>query len=206
MNHARLSRIAETASTFAGTATLPSTGDGFILYLNGHAFLMQVGALPAAGTVWHARFYVGNIVGSPGSYTLSSLTLGTRPPAVPGLRARLNWTGTTINPLVTRDSLLAKIHTVPDPYYGSDALELGAADGVLKFVNLPARCILRIYSASGILVTILVHDDPNGSGEETWNVRSRNGRGVASGVYFWHVETPDHRRRIGRFTIVTGRR
>jgi hypothetical protein len=27
---------------------------------------------------------------------------------------------------------------------------------------------------------------------------------VASGVYFYHVETPDGAERIGRFTVITG--
>jgi hypothetical protein len=48
----------------------------------------------------------------------------------------------------------------------------------------------------------LTHNDPTGGGEATWDLRSREGRLVASGVYFYHVETPDRRQRVGRFTIV----
>jgi hypothetical protein len=33
-------------------------------------------------------------------------------------------------------------------------------------------------------------------------VKSRGGRLVASGVYFYHVEAPDGRTKIGRLTIV----
>jgi len=33
-------------------------------------------------------------------------------------------------------------------------------------------------------------------------LRNRNNQVVASGVYFYHVETPDGREKIGRFTVV----
>jgi hypothetical protein len=38
-------------------------------------------------------------------------------------------------------------------------------------------------------------------GQETWDVRNRNNQVVASGVYFYHVESGDAR-RVGRFTVV----
>jgi hypothetical protein len=74
----------------------------------------------------------------------------------------------------------------------------------LKFVHLPAQAIVRIYSTSGILVAMLLHNDATGGGELTWDLRSRTGRRVASGVYFYQVETPDKRSKLGRFTVVTG--
>jgi len=73
---------------------------------------------------------------------------------------------------------------------------------VLTFINLPAQAIIRIYSASGILVNIITHNDPSGGGALVWNLRNRNNQFVASGVYFYHVETPDGRTKIGRFTVV----
>jgi hypothetical protein len=200
-NHARLSASSATSSTYAGTSTLSATGNGFILYLNGHFFLMQLATLPAAGTVWHARFFAGAITGTAaaGNYVFHS---DVRPPAVPGLVARLTYTGSRLDPSVTSDTLLRLIHTVPDPYYVTNALETDPKNKVLKFVRLPAQAIVRIYSASGILVRVLTHNDPTGGGETTWDLRSREGRLVASGVYFYHVETPDRRQRVGRFTIV----
>jgi hypothetical protein len=41
----------------------------------------------------------------------------------------------------------------------------------------------------------------NFGGAETWNVLNRNNQVVASGVYFYHIESGDAR-RIGRFTVV----
>ena len=137
--------------------------------------------------------------GTAGSYGYSSET---RPAAVPGLRFRISYSGSSLDPSVTVDSLLARIHTVPDPYYVTNQLEITANTKVLRFVNLPSQAIIRIYSVSGILVNILTHNSNTGGGEEVWNLRNRNNQFVASGVYFYHVETPDGKKKIGRFTVV----
>ena len=202
-NTAALSPIAirDTLSSYAGTAAAgyTTTGNGFIFYLNGHFFLMQMAALPTAGTVWHARFYSGVITGTAGSYAFAGET---RPPNVPGLRVRVAYTGSTFSPATTTAANMQRIHTVPDPYYVSNALETNANNKVLNFVNLPAQAIVRIYSVSGVLVNVLTHNDPTGGGLLTWNLRNRNNQFVASGVYFYHVEAPDGKTKIGRFTVV----
>jgi hypothetical protein len=201
MDHARLSPIAAHASTFAGATALVAGGTGFTFYLNGHFFLMQMAALPAAGTVWNARFYSGAITGSAagGDFAFAPEV---RPPAVPGLRAQISYTGSTFDPSSTTAANLARVHTVPDPYYVTNALEATANTKVLKFVNLPAQAIVRIYSLSGVLVNVLTHNDVTGGGDLTWNLRNRNNQFVASGVYFYHVETPDGQAKVGRFTVV----
>jgi hypothetical protein len=84
----------------------------------------------------------------------------------------------------------------------TNALETTANQKVLNFVNLPGRAIVRIYSTSGVLVQVLTHDDPTGGGQLTWNLRNRNNQFVASGVYFYHVEAPDGKQKVGRFTVV----
>jgi len=206
-NTAALSPIAirDTASSYAGTADpgYTATGNGFIFYLNGHFFLMQAAALPPAGTVWHARFYAGTVRDSLGVYTFNPAI---RPSAVPGLRAQITFTGSQLNRFATTDSMLALVHTVPDPFYARGGYELSPDTLALKFVHLPVWAIIRIYSLSGILVQVLTHDDLTGGGEVTWDLNSRSGKRVASGVYFYHIETPDRRSRVGRFTVITGPR
>ena len=200
MDHARLSSIATHAATPAGTADLVAGGNGFTLYLNGHFFLMQLATLPAAGTVWTCRFYAGSIIGTPRHYAFLPAV---RPPAVPGLRARITYSGSVFDPTRTTAANLARVHTVPDPYYVTSALETSSSFKVLKFVNLPAQAIVRIYSLSGVLIAVLTHNDPAGGGELAWDLRTRNNQFVASGVYFYHVETPDRRSTVGRFTVVS---
>ena len=202
MNHAKLTPIAIHSSTFAATSTLTTTGNGFIFYLNGHFFLMQMAALPAAGTVWNARFYSGRVRMSAADSTAYSFGGAIRPATVPGLRSQFQFTGAKFDSTATTDTVLAHVHTVPDPYYVTNALEISPNTKVLRFVHLPARCIIRIYSTSAILVRVLTHDDPTGGAEESWNLRNRNQQFVASGVYFFHIEAPDGKTKVGRFTIV----
>jgi hypothetical protein len=103
---------------------------------------------------------------------------------------------------------LSEVHTVPDPYYVKSAYEASTDQKILKFVGLPERAIIRIYSVSGVLVRMLEHDaaryDPTSisqGNEINWDLRNRNNQVVASGVYFYHVEAGDAR-RVGRFTVV----
>ena len=189
-----------------------SDGGGIALVINGEAFLMKMPAIPAANTRWHLKAVTGAITATctPGlgpvmtdctAYTFTAPTV--RPSYAPGLRYTV-----TVQRAYTVDSTvsgsLARVHTVPDPLYVASGYELTPDTAALKFVNLPSRAIIRIYSLSGILVAAIIHNDPSGGGEETWNVRSRTGRRVASGVYFYHIEGPDGHTKVGRFTVVTG--
>jgi hypothetical protein len=186
---------------------------GIAIVINGEAFLMEMSQVPAAGTKWHLRAVAGTftatctpalavVMSDCSAYTFTGP--GYRPAYAPGVTYKI-----TVQRAYTVDTLrggdLSRVHTVPDPYYVADALETGPTDKVLRFVNVPSRAIIRVYSASGVLVRALAYDDPSGGGEVTWDLRSRTGRFVASGVYFYHIETADHRRKIGRFTIVTYR-
>ncbi|HKR56757.1 MAG TPA: hypothetical protein VJS20_10670, partial [Gemmatimonadales bacterium] len=185
---------------------------GIALLVNGEAYFMELGAIPAAGTRWRLRAVTGSVGATCGpalgpamtdctAYTFTEPLV--RPSYAPGLRYTV-----TVQPAYTVDSLvsgdMARVHTVPDPLYVASGYELTPDTAALKFVNLPSRAIIRIYSVSGILVAAIVHNDPTGGGEATWNVRSRTGRRVASGVYFYHVEGPDGRTKVGRFTVITG--
>jgi hypothetical protein len=103
---------------------------------------------------------------------------------------------------------LANVHTVPDPYYVQSKYEVSTDQKILKFVGLPQDCIIRIYTASGVLVRVLEHHAGTYSSASTtqgserdWDLKNRNNQVVASGVYFWHVEAAGAR-KLGRFTVV----
>ncbi|HVD33600.1 MAG TPA: hypothetical protein VNC19_08500, partial [Gemmatimonadales bacterium] len=89
----------------------------------------------------------------------------------------------------------------PDPYYVTSQFEQTTDTKIIKFVNLPVDCIIRIYSSSGVLVSLVEHHSTTFGGAEDWNVRNRNNQIVASGVYFFHIEAGGAR-RVGRFTVV----
>ena len=175
-----------------------SDGNGFGMYINGKPVLFLTNTLPASPTVWTLRTYFGLVSKASGSYAFAPTASN---PPVPGLRlAAVTSTPAVIPPNSPAD--LSRVHTVPDPYYVANALEITANQKFLKFVNVPEQCLIRIYSVSGVLVNIIPVNDPTGGGEATWNLRNRNNQFVASGVYFYHIETPGGQTKVGRFTVV----
>ncbi|MBI4513350.1 MAG: T9SS type A sorting domain-containing protein [Gemmatimonadetes bacterium] len=190
----------------AGDLGTPN-GTGFGLYINGERYIFKLtgGQLPPDGTVWTLRNYSGRVRAStdatgldPSGYTFSPAL---RPATVPGTRFRLTVDqATRIEPVAQKD--LERIHTWPDPYYVTSPFDLAPVEKRLKFVNLPDRAIIRIYSLSGLLVAIINHNDPSGGAMAEWNLRNRNNQFVASGVYFYHVETEDGKEIIKKFTVV----
>jgi len=187
-----------------------TNGNGVVLMINNEVFWFKMAALPAAGTKWHLKAVSGAMTATctPGlgpvmtdcsAYTYTGPTF--RPSRAPGLTYQV-----TVAQQFAVDSTasgsLANVHTVPDPYYVTNSLEITPSTKILKFVNMPSRAIVRIYTVSGVLVQVLTHNDQSGGGETTWNLRNRNNQFVASGVYFYHVEGPDGQSKVGRFTVV----
>ena len=179
-------------------------GAGFALYLAGNLTMFELsGGLPAAGAVWSIRSYVGAIAGGHGAagdrgpYVFTPVR---RPLTAVGAQLRVEYD--VVNQLVapTRNDL-SQVHTVPDPYYVSSKFQSTSQAKIIEFVHLPADCIIRIYSLSGVLVRQLEHHSSMFGGSETWDVLNRNRQVVASGVYFYHIEAGDAR-RVGRFTVV----
>jgi hypothetical protein len=75
----------------------------------------------------------------------------------------------------------------------------------IMFVNLPAaHNTISIYTASGDLVEKIDHDGINGGGGAYWNLVSRNGQEVVSGIYLYIVQSDDSRFEDfqGRFVLV----
>jgi hypothetical protein len=194
-----------TAFVATGGTLVPAAEAGFIMYLPGHFFTFQLtgGALPAAGAVWTMRSYVGAIEGGRGDAGDNgdySFTPEDRPFTAVGAENRLSFNVVNQVAAVTQDDL-SRVHTVPDPYYVTSQFEQTTDTKIIKFVNLPADCIIRIYSSSGVLVDLFEHHSAQFGGSEDWNVRNRNNQIVASGVYFYHIESGGAR-RVGRFTVV----
>jgi hypothetical protein len=175
-----------------------STQPGFALYLAGTITEFGMTTLPQAGTVWAMRDYVGVIRNGKamGPYSFQPPYQG-RPLTAVGVEIVVRSSATnTVLAASNRD--LRSVHTVPDPFYYESDLAEGRG---VRFVNLPARATIRIYSASGILLRVLDHQPASQQGDTYWDLRTRNGQRAASGVYFYHVEAGDAR-RVGRMTIV----
>jgi hypothetical protein len=174
-----------------------SDGPGFAMYINGDFYVFQTDALPA-DVVWTYRCYNGLVEQTGTGYQYTPFASNA---PIPGLRIQALLEEAQAYPdSAARD--LSEVHTVPDPYYVTTALEPTANDKFLMFVNLPTRAIIRIYSLSGILVDIIEHNDEAGGGQAVWDLLNRNEMVVASGVYFAHIESATGQERIIRFTVV----
>ncbi|MCZ6754652.1 MAG: T9SS type A sorting domain-containing protein, partial [Gemmatimonadetes bacterium] len=192
----------------ANYSTVVTTG--FMMYLVGNWFSFDMATLPAAGSIWTMRDYMGAIFGGEGRDAAGnpvdvlgpySFESQARPMTAVGVEMRLLFDVVNQVNSPTADDL-SNVHPVPDPFYfRSDYDE----PEVIRFINLPQQAIIRIYSASGVLVTLLEHASTTFGGEAQWNVRNRGGTRVAPGVYFYHIES-NEARRVGRMLVVSERR
>ncbi len=114
----------------------------------------------------------------------------------------------------------SEVYVVPNPYIrgGQPAgWDLTPSDSdptgtKIAFTNLPkADCTVKIFTLAGDLVQTLTNDDwKSGNGTVFWNLISRNGQDIVSGVYLYSIECKDCARevkgcgdrKVGRFTII----
>ncbi|MBL7980001.1 MAG: hypothetical protein JNN12_16810 [Bacteroidetes Order II. Incertae sedis bacterium] len=112
-------------------------------------------------------------------------------------------------------SALDKIKVVPNPYVATNRFEplnpfsTGRGPRVIKFMNLPANCTIRIYTVSGRLVKTLNRDYGANitsrdmlDGALEWDLQSEDGLSVAYGIYVYHVEAPGLGESTGTFAII----
>ena len=72
----------------------------------------------------------------------------------------------------------------------------------LDFMGMPkAVSRLKVYTVAGDLVWETDHDGTGGNGELRWDLISRNGQDVESGIYLFTVDSPlGH--QVGRFVVI----
>ena len=122
-----------------------------------------------------------------------------------------------VTPQAAAQPTAGGIYVVPNPYRGRSQWDLtpNAADPTgthIDFFNMPQGAwTLRIFTISGDLVQTLKSTDlqTNGKpqkendadGQATWNLISRNGQDVVSGIYLFSVESQSGSSR-GKFVII----
>ncbi|HEY9167609.1 MAG TPA: hypothetical protein VIS48_15755 [Candidatus Kryptonia bacterium] len=105
---------------------------------------------------------------------------------------------------------LSKISVVPNPYISTASWEprslypTGRGAREIDFINLPAKCTIRIYTMSGALVKTLYKNESNlnSGGAITWDLVSDDGMDIAYGVYIFHVDAPGIGNFIGKFAVI----
>lgn len=102
---------------------------------------------------------------------------------------------------------ISKVAVVPNPYVGAASWEsqttsVGRGERKIFFIHLPKSCTIRIFTMSGHLVQTIAHDSAIDDGQEPWNLLSRDGLGIAFGMYIFHVEAPGIGSYIGKFAVL----
>jgi hypothetical protein len=75
----------------------------------------------------------------------------------------------------------------------------------IMFMNLPeARNTISIFTASGDLLATVEHDGRTQGGAAAWNLITRNGQEIVSGIYLYSVQSDEGRFEDfqGRFVVI----
>ncbi len=106
-------------------------------------------------------------------------------------------------------TVMDSIQVVPNPYVATNHMEPAVANQFLNqrrrilFTHLPARCTIKIFTVSGVLVDELDIENSQDNGTAFWDLLSKEGLDIAAGVYVYYVkakETGDE--KIGKFSII----
>ncbi len=119
----------------------------------------------------------------------------------------------TSSEIVEEEDLDAYVY--PNPYRVDAKYEDGGYENrkgniipdrarLIHFGNLPRVCKIKVYSLDGDHIGTIDHNFPEGgpdSMHDWWNLVSRSGLAVESGLYYWVVESAT-RTQIGKLVIL----
>jgi len=165
----------------------------------------QLGNYRAA---WKIEFFIDTLAGplrlpQPGDV----YSMVTSKPFRTGETFQFKMKGSLVDPTKAKSDL-DQIAVVPNPYVGAASWEpqnlfrSGRGERRIYFINLPAKCTIRIYTVSGNLVQTLHHNADIDNGQEAWNLVSKDGMDISYGVYVYHVDAPGIGEKIGKFAVV----
>jgi hypothetical protein len=172
-----------TAGTTYYVASTPVTHNGTTYSVIGASFVAANTIFTGAGTV-----------------TATQPTNGFNPMYTFGTGDLAN----TTNDTETAKSALDLINVVPNPYYAFSAYETSQLDNRIKITNLPPKCSITIFTASGTLVRRFKRDvkqdnsegviydpaRPNTDTSVDWDLKNQKAIPIASGLYLIHIEAP----------------
>ena len=96
---------------------------------------------------------------------------------------------------------VSEVRVVPNPYVVSHGAQKSVEQPVVYFNYLPEECTIRIYTVALDLVRVLRH---SGGSSELWDLTTEGGQQVGSQLFIAHIETPQGKRAIRKFAIITG--
>jgi hypothetical protein len=85
-----------------------------------------------------------------------------------------------------KQTLLDRMHVVPNPYYAHSAgYEANRIDTRVRVIGLPARATVSVFALDGTLIRRL--DKDSEVSYIDWDIRNAKGLPIASGMYLIHV-------------------
>ena len=104
---------------------------------------------------------------------------------------------------------MKQIKVVPNPYIATNMMEPSVANWYLNqrrrilFTHLPADCVIKIFTVSGVQVTEIPVKNSADNGTAYWDLLTHEGLETAPGVYIYHVKsTVTGHEKIGKFAII----
>jgi len=175
------------------------------------------------GIIWNYKFVLHNQSYAEQKYiAVTSSDHGDAKSGTPSQRSSPFVNGTLIIP--SKISGTDEVIVVPNPYRGdADYVEIGweninsahewsESDRKIAFLNIPLRCVIRIYTLAGDLCKVITH---NGNAESDvlyqygengayWNLLNDNRQAVVSGIYLFSVQDVDKKKDdfVGKFVII----
>lgn len=161
---------------------------------NGLAFVIDfrsagsLSALPESGDIYRVTFQRPALETDKVSYTIN-------------VTEDLDRTALKVN--------LDQVKVVPNPYVATNKMEEAISNPFLNqqrklmFTNVPARCTIKIFTVSGILVDVIEVNNPDERGIVHWDMLTREGLEIAAGMYLFHLKadaTGDE--LLGKFAVI----
>ena len=175
------------------------------------------------GIIWNYKFVLHNQSYAEQKYiAVTSSDHGDAKSGTPSQKSSPFVNGTSIIP--SKISGTDEVIVVPNPYRGdadykdigweniNSAHEWSESDRKIAFLNIPLRCVIRIYTLAGDLCKVITH---NGNAESDvlyqygengayWNLLNDNRQAVVSGIYLFSVQDVDKNKDdfVGKFVII----
>ena len=175
------------------------------------------------GLIWNYKLVLNNkILADEFFIAVTASDFGDAKSETPPLKSSPLNNGRSVIPVKITGS--DEVIVVPNPYRGDADYEAQGwenADGShnwseedrkIVFMNIPLRCVIRIYTLAGDLCKVITH---NGNAESDvlyqygengayWNLLNDNRQAVVSGIYLFSVQDVDKNKDdfVGKFVII----
>ena len=101
------------------------------------------------------------------------------------------------------------IKVVPNPYVMTNMMEEAVSNAFLNqrrrllFTHIPANCIIKIFTVSGVLVDEIIVNNVPENGTIHWDMQTRENLEIAAGMYIYHVESNETGdSKLGKFAVI----